>query len=51
MLLVLAGLLALSLAAFLAGWLPYPLGWLVLSLLIGARATQLNRPGRHREGE
>ena len=34
----LGGLLALTLVAFIVGWIPYPFGWIVLSLLIAARA-------------
>ncbi len=36
-LLILLGILALSLSAFLAGVLPYPFGLLVLSVFIVAR--------------
>ena len=35
----LAGLLLLTVAAFLAGWFPYPFGMLVLLLLIVARIS------------
>ena len=35
----LAGLLLLTVAAFLGGWFPYPFGMLVLLLLIMARIS------------
>lgn len=34
---LLGGLLVLTLAAFAAGVLPYPFGWMVLSVLLLAR--------------
>ncbi len=45
-LLVLIGLLAATMVCFLAGWLPYPVGWLVLTFLIAARVMHSRNAAR-----
>jgi len=45
-LLVLAGLLAASLAAFFFGIIPYPFGLIVLSAFIAARLLSRMGPGK-----
>ena len=43
---ILIAALAASVAAFLAGWLPYPFGVLVFGFFIAARAMSLRRAKR-----
>ncbi len=47
-LLILIGLLTISLVCFLAGWLPYPIGWLVMTFVIAARIMHLRNTGGKR---
>ena len=43
LLLLLCALLFISLTAFFAGWIPYPFGWMVLSIFLLARLLHLSQ--------
>ena len=50
-LLIIVGLLVATVAAYLAGLTPYPIGWFVLSILLAMRIGQLWRERGQRKGK
>ncbi len=44
---LLATALATTLLAFAFGFIPYPFGWIVLTLLLATRVQSLRRNGGH----
>ena len=42
---ILAAMLAMTLTAYWFGWIPYPFGWIVLTLFLAVRALRLRKTG------